>query len=157
MSWELFFGDDAVQHALSGQEFKLCLLTAEQPNRDKMIQLLQSRIRHTKRDIKRAMEELYVNKDPIKVGDRVEAPRHGRGTVLAIVGDNAWVQTEVRDYPLTFDVRKLKLVPKPRTGRLLVFDVVETNSRYGGPWHMGRHTAGVELTDEVRERLAGLL
>lgn len=102
-------------------------------------------------------EKLYMSATTIKVGDRVEAPKHGRGTVLAIVGDNAWVQTEVRDYPLTFDIKKLKPVPKPRTGRLLVFDVVETNSRYGGTWHMGRHTAGVELTDEVRERIKDLL
>jgi len=34
----------------------------------------------------------------IQVGDRVHAPKHGIGKVLAIVGDNAWVQTdEVRE------------------------------------------------------------
>lgn len=92
----------------------------------------------------------------IKVGDRVEAPRHGRGTVLAIVGGDAWVRTERKDYPLTFDVKKLKLVPKPRVGILGV--VQERN-----PW-VGIKTVeikwdveAVELTDEVRERLKDLI
>ena len=120
--------------------------------------LLRHRIREAKEDMMKAIEEkLYMSATTIKVGDRVEAPRHGRGTVLAIVGDNAWVQTEVRDYPLTFDVHKLKLAPKARTGRLLVFDVVETDNRYGGTWHVGRYTDGVELTDEVRARIKDLL
>ena len=105
------------------------------------------------------MEELYVNKDPIKVGDRVEAPRHGRGTVLAIVGDNAWVQTEVRDYPLTFDVKKLKPVPKPRQGVLCVvsdeLDYWPGKGRTWGTVHW--NTQAVELTPEVRERLKDLL
>lgn len=93
------------------------------------------------------LEELLVG--AIKVGDRVEAPRHGRGKVLAIAGNDAWVQTEGKDYPLTFDLKKLKLVPKPRQGLLCIMD---------GPadW-WGRHTAGVELTDEVRERIKDLL
>ncbi len=92
----------------------------------------------------------------IKVGDRVEAPTHGRGKVLAIVGDNAWVQTEVRDYPLTFDIKKLKPAPKPRVG---ILGVVQEHN----PW-VGTKTAeikwgveAVELTDEVRERLKDLI
>ncbi len=93
--------------------------------------------------------------DKIKVGDRVEAPRHGKGTVLAIVNDNAWVQTEVRDYPLTFDIKKLKLVPKPRSG-VLVTNVT--------PFGFGNKAGtinwdvpAIELTADVRERVKDLL
>ena len=95
----------------------------------------------------------------IKVGDRVEAPKHGRGKVLAIVGDNAWVQTEVRDYPLTFDIKKLKPAPKPRQGTILVTERINPyNSVHNyGEWYATSHVQGVELTDEVREQLAGLL
>lgn len=100
------------------------------------------------------LEELLVS--TIKVGDRVEAPRHGRGKVLAIAGNDAWVQTEGKDYPLTFDLKKLRLVPKPKVG---IFTSVRSRDEYGGvksaaiEWHVD----AVELTDEVRERLAGLL
>jgi len=102
------------------------------------------------------MEELYVNKDPIKVGDRVHAPKHGIGKVLAIVGDNAWVQTEVRDYPLTFDVKKLRKAVKPRRG---AFIDLASDEFWGGVrggtiyWDV----PAIELTDEVRERVKDLL
>ncbi len=93
--------------------------------------------------------------DKIKVGDRVEAPRHGKGTVLAIVNDNAWVQTEVRDYPLTFDIKKLKLVPKPRQGVLTTLE-----GDYFGDAKLGRihwKVEAIELTADVRERVKDLL
>ncbi len=101
------------------------------------------------------IEELIVGTN-IKVGDRVEAPRHGRGRVLAISGEDAWVQTEGKDYPLTFDVKKLRLVPRPRVG---ILGVVHQYNPYGGAkgatilWD----TDAVELTDEVRERLKDLI
>lgn len=95
----------------------------------------------------------------IQVGDRVHAPKHGIGKVLAIVGDNARVQTEVRDYPLTFDVKKLKPVPKPRQGVLCVvsdeLDYWPGRGRARGTVHW--NTQAVELTDEVRERIKDLL
>lgn len=90
----------------------------------------------------------------IKVGDRVEAPKHGRGKVLAIVGDNAWVQTEVRDYPRIFDIKKLKPAPKPRRGTILVTERLVHNY---GEWYAASRVRGVELTDEVRERLKDLI
>ena len=95
----------------------------------------------------------------IKVGDRVEAPKHGVGKVLAIVGDNAWVQTPVRDYPLTFDVHKLKLAPKPRQG---VLCVVQKSKYYFSDNEFIAGTINwdvpaIELTDEVRERVKDLL
>ena len=92
----------------------------------------------------------------IKVGDKVEAPRHGRGKVLAIEGGDAWVRCDCKDYPLTFDLKKLKLVPKPKVG---ILGVVHQYNPYGGArgatiqWD----TQAVELTDEVRERLKDLL
>lgn len=98
------------------------------------------------------IEELIVGTN-IKVGDRVEAPKHGRGNVLAILGDNAWVQTEVRDYPLTFDVKKLTKVPKPRKWS---FDVHETKDD-GWTWKTEPGVESVELTPEVRERIKDLL
>lgn len=79
--------------------------------------------------------------------------------MLAIVGDNAWVQTEVRDYPLTFDVRKLKLVPKLRQGVLCVVsdepDFWGSQARTWGTvnWEI----KAVELTPEVRARIKDLL
>lgn len=101
-------------------------------------------------------EEIYVTKSNIKVGDRVEAPRHGQGTVLAIVGEDAWVRTEAKDYPLTFDIRKLKLVPKPRQWE---FDITTDNGGGTGWWNavVERNVKSVELTPEVRERLKDLL
>lgn len=95
----------------------------------------------------------------IKVGDRVEAPTHGRGTVLAIVGDNAWVQTEVRDYPLTFDIKKLKPVPKPRVSKMFVIEPITDvgGGFYAGGWYSRWEVDAVEMTDEVRERLKDLL
>ncbi len=101
------------------------------------------------------IEELIVGTN-IKVGDRVEAPRHGRGTVLAISGEDAWVQTEGKDYPLTFDIRKLKLVPKPRQWE---FDITTDNGGGTGWWNavVERNVKSVELTPEVRERLKDLL
>lgn len=105
------------------------------------------------RELLAKWEKEYMEENAIKVGDRVEAPRHGRGKVLAIVGDNAWVQTEVRDYPLTFDIKKLKKVPKPRQWR---FDVYPSGVHYD--WSDCEFDVkSVELTDEVRERLADLL
>ena len=122
-------------------------------------EIIEQRIRNTEAGIRKAQEELYVNKDPIKVGDKVEAPRHGHGTVLAIVGDNAWVQTEVRDYPLTFDVKKLKPVPKPRVGILWL---VAFNEPLYGQYRSKAVTfqwnvEAVELTAEVRERIKDLI
>jgi hypothetical protein len=94
-------------------------------------------------------EKLYMSN--IRVGDRVEAPRHGRGKVLAIEGGDAWVRCDCKNYPLTFDLKKLKLVPKPKTGVLC-----ET-----GQWRAGGTVLwsvdAVELTPEVRERLKDLL
>lgn len=117
----------------------------EPPHRDKMIELIRTRMRNLEADIKKQLaEKLYMSN--IKVGDRVEAPRHGRGKVLAIAGNDAWVQTEGKDYPLTFDLKKLKLVPKPWTGHIIVYD---------GPNY--RKLNAVELTDEIRERLKDLL
>lgn len=101
------------------------------------------------------IEELIMGTN-IKVGDRVEAPRHGRGTVLAIVGGDAWVRTEGKDYPLTFDVKKLKLVPKPRVG---ILGVVQEHN----PWTDSKtaqlhwKVEAIELTPEVRERLKDLI
>ena len=91
----------------------------------------------------------YVNgvlMTDIKVGDRVEAPRHGHGKVLAIEGGDAWVRCDCKDCPLTFDLKKLKLVPKLKTWNFDTFD--------GNMW---RTTQSIELTPEVRERLKDLL
>lgn len=127
-------------------------------------EIIEQRIRNTEAGIRKAQEELYVNKDPIKVGDKVEAPRHGHGTVLAIVGDNAWVQTPVRDYPLTFDVKKLKKVPPPRVGilGLVAFKLVAFNEPLYGQYRSKAVTfqwnvEAVELTAEVRERIKDLI
>lgn len=92
----------------------------------------------------------------IQVGDRVHAPKHGIGKVLAIVGDNAWVQTKVRDYPLTFDVKKLRKAVKSRRG---AFIDLASDEFWGGArggiiyWDV----PAIELTDEVRERVKDLL
>ena len=88
----------------------------------------------------------------IQVGDRVHTPKHGIGKVLAIVGDNAWVQTEVRDYPLTFDVKKLRKAVKPRRGAFI--DLASDEFR-GGTIYWD--VPVIELTDEVRERVKDLL
>lgn len=89
----------------------------------------------------------------IQVGDRVHAPKHGIGKVLAIVGDNAWVQTEVRDYPLTFDVKKLRKAVKPRRGAFTDLASYEFWGGARGDWDV----PAIELTDEVRERVKDLL
>ena len=76
--------------------------------------------------------------------------------MILYVGEDAWVRTEAKDYPLTFDVRKLKLVPKPRVGILGM--VLDRN-----PWgttktaEINWNVEAVELTPEVRERLKDLL
>ena len=107
-----------------------------------------------------------MTKSNIKVGDRVEEPRHGRGTVLAIVGEDAWVRTEAKDYPLTFDIKKLKLVPKPRTGALCTRNSQPDWWGSQPDWWGGQprvpgtvlwEVDAVELTPEVRERLKDLL
>lgn len=95
----------------------------------------------------------------IKVGDKVYAPKHGAGKVLAIVGDNAWVQTAVRDYPLTFDIKKLEPITVPRQGVLCT--VQETKGYFSdNQYRVGTIEWGVpviELTNEVRERVKDLL
>lgn len=122
-------------------------------------ELIEQRIRNTEAGIRKAQEELYVNKDPIKVGDKVYVPKHGVGKVLAIVGDNAWVQTPVRDYPLTFDIKKLKPITVPRQGVLCT--VQETKGYFSdNRYRVGTIEWGVpviELTNEVRERLKDIL
>lgn len=95
----------------------------------------------------------------IKVGDKVYAPKYGAGKVLAIVGNNAWVQTVVRDYPLTFDIKKLEPITVPRQGVLCTAQETKGYSS-DNQYRVGTIEWGVpviELTNEVRERVKDLL
>lgn len=118
--------------------------TTGKPTEDRFIESITKRTEKTLSELLSGWEKLYMSN--IKVGDRVEAPRHGRGKVLAIAGNDAWVQTEGKDYPLTFDLKKLKLVPKPWMGHIIVYDAPNY-----------RKFNAVELTDEIRERIKDLL